>query len=288
MQGPSPQPETRIVIHGVGLIGGSIAAAARQRIPGCRIIGIGRSRTRLQAAQAAGLLDEWSTRFETAHAGESGLVVICLPVDKIADAVLETAAVAADQVLITDAGSVKMCICERVAGDAAAARLFVGSHPIAGSERGGFEHAEAELFAGRPCIVTDTVAAADRIDRTVRFWSALGCQVTRMSAARHDRILARTSHLPHVLAAVAAACVDQDQLPFTGTGFRDTTRVAMGSSSLWSRILSCNRTEMLAALQQSEQQLRQLRAALETHDTESLEAILEAAAQRRHQLDAGS
>ncbi|MEZ6059841.1 MAG: prephenate dehydrogenase/arogenate dehydrogenase family protein [Planctomycetaceae bacterium] len=287
MQGHVPQPERQIVINGVGLIGGSIAAAVRRRFPDTRIVGIGRSETRLQAAEDAGLLDGWSTRLDASHV-QDGVVIICLPVDMIVDAVRQTASLASGHVLITDAGSTKARICDRVSQDPAAARLFVGAHPIAGSDRGGFEHAREDLFEGRSCIVTESSAGAERVERTERFWRSLGCRVTRMTAQQHDRILARTSHLPHLLASVAAACVAEDQLPFTGSGFRDTTRVAAGSPSLWQQILCCNRDEVLSSIGEAESQLKKLRAAIQDGDSDVLQKLLDDAARRRSQLDEDS
>ncbi len=285
MQGPLTESYSQIVINGVGLLGGSIAAAIRRRFASCRIVGIGRSGSRLQAAQDAGLLDEWATSLQPSHVSGHTIAVVCLPVDMIAGAVLEAARLADDEVLITDVGSVKSYICDEVARDLTAAKYFVGAHPIAGSERGGFEHADAELFEGRQCVVTETAAGEQKLARTIGFWQSLGCRVTQMTAAQHDLILARTSHLPHLLAAVGAACVSEEHLAFTGTGFRDTTRVAAGSPSLWQSILWCNRHEVLASIRQAEAQLAELRSALQESDSATLKGLLQAAADRRNQLN---
>ncbi|HIE97426.1 MAG TPA: prephenate dehydrogenase, partial [Fuerstia sp.] len=195
--------EDRVIIVGVGLIGGSIAAAIRQRHPECRVTGVGRSEQRLAAAQEAGLLDDWATAVTADMLQRPSVVVVCLPVNMIASQVCEIAAMATEDVLITDAGSVKSDICDQVSMDQKIARLFVGAHPIAGGESGGFENADADLFDNRVCVITppERREAADRrIARTIDFWSGIGCTVAQMTPREHDRILALTSHLPHVMA----------------------------------------------------------------------------------------
>ena len=207
---------------------------------------------------------------------DDAVVVVCLPVDGIADAVTAIAQTAGDGVLITDAGSVKQAICRRITGPAAA--RFVGAHPIAGSERSGFESADARLFVDRPCIVTTSAAGAAMETRCRRFWENLGARVTVMSPEEHDRVLAVTSHLPHVLAAVAAACADADLLPFAGTGFRDTTRVAAGDPVLWRQILCANASQVVQTAERAQERLQQLIESLRSGDADGVERLLDEAA----------
>ncbi|HQX53664.1 MAG TPA: prephenate dehydrogenase/arogenate dehydrogenase family protein, partial [Planctomycetaceae bacterium] len=228
--------ERSIVIVGVGLIGGSIAAAVRQRFPECCVIGIGRNSKRLKSAVERGLLTEWSSQITSAVLPAGSLGIVCLPVDQIAKAVDQLAE--ANCELITDAGSVKSSICSSL-GDRSVGR-FIGSHPIAGGEHTGFEHADANMFLNRLCVVTPSKAMAGATERIAAFWKSIGMTVQQMSPEEHDRILALTSHLPHIMASVLSGCVAENLLPFTGTGFRDTTRIAAGSSSLWTAILLGN------------------------------------------------
>ncbi|MCA9047600.1 MAG: prephenate dehydrogenase/arogenate dehydrogenase family protein [Planctomycetaceae bacterium] len=283
MQNQNAPFEQQVIVVGVGLIGGSVAAAVRKRIPDCAVIGIGRSEQRLREAQRNGLLTDWRTEL-TSDLLTSSVVVNCLPVNMIGPSVVETAALASDDVLITDAGSVKASICDQVQSDPRAARLFVPAHPIAGGEQSGFEFADADLFCGRVCVVVET-SETDRVARAERFWNSLGARIVRMSAAEHDRVLALTSHLPHVIAAVTAATVGSENLDLTGSGFRDTTRIAAGSASLWTAILSGNRSQVVAALQAAETELRRFREALAAgHDTQ-VQQLLATAAQIRSTVD---
>lgn len=275
---------SHVIIHGVGLIGGSVAAAVRKRWPDCRVTGIGRNATRLDSAQQAGLLTDWVVSLSDTQVAPDAIVVNCLPVNFIAAAVIQTADVTPDSVLITDAGSVKQSVQAAVATSNKAASRFVGAHPIAGSEKAGFEHAEATLFDGRPCIVTASEAGPALESRCQQFWSELGATVSVLSPAEHDRILAVTSHLPHILAAVTASCVVDSDHPYVGTGFRDTTRVASGDPVLWQQILTGNREQVLSAVRQAENTLAQLAAALEQSQDDEVTQFLSKAANIRQRI----
>ena len=274
-------PHKHIVVHGVGLIGGSVAAAVKRRWPACRVTGVGRRPERLQAAHAAGLLDDWSHTLREASVDYDAIVVVCLPVDLIALAVIEAAEATPDGVLITDAGSVKQSVQNAIARSGAASARFVGAHPIAGSEQSGFEYADSELFVDRPCVVTASAAGAKFEQRCQDFWRSLGANVSVLDSQEHDRVLALTSHLPHVMAAVTTSCVEESDLKFAGTGFRDSTRVAAGDCELWQQILCSNRTQLLDAIRKAEAGLAQFSTALRNDDHISVAAILDRAAQLR-------
>lgn len=285
MQPLESQFPKHVVIVGVGLIGGSIAAAVRQRFPDCRITGVGRSTSRLAACVDFGLIDDGTTKVVPDEIHESAVIVVCLPVDLIAATVISIAKVVPDSVLVTDAGSVKRLICDAVEVSGAASR-FVGAHPIAGSDRSGFEHAETDLFVDRACIVTPQSGEArsgntKSVDRIAAFWRAIGCRVTVMSPAQHDRMLAYTSHLPHLMAAAAVAAIGADRTEFAGSGYADTTRVAAGSPQLWRQILSGNARDVVAALSDAERILRDYRHALESGNADCLELLLSQAAEIR-------
>jgi prephenate dehydrogenase len=270
-----------LVVHGVGLIGGSVAAAVKRRRPECRVTGIGRRSERLQAAQAAGLIDDWTHTLRETSVDDNAIVVVCLPVDLISCAVIEAAAATPDGVMITDAGSVKQSVQEAITSSGAASARFVGAHPIAGSEQSGFEYADSELFAGRPCVVTASPAGTAFEQRCQDFWRSLGARVSFMDCQEHDRILALTSHLPHVMAAVTTCCVEPPDLSFAGTGFCDSTRVASGDPELWQQILCSNRTQLLHAIRKAEAGLAEISTALVNGDRHAVAAILERAAQLR-------
>lgn len=272
--------EQSIVIVGVGLIGGSIAAAVRKRFPECKVLGIGRNQERLKLATTRGLLTHWCDQISAATIPNGSLGIVCLPVDQIAAAVRQLAN--ADCELVTDAGSVKACV--YAALDDVSKGRFIGSHPIAGSELTGFENADADLFVNRMCVVTPVKAPAIDTERIVAFWKSIGSTVRQMSLDEHDRVLALTSHLPHIVAAVLSGCVAAELLPFTGTGFRDTTRIAAGSSSLWSSILLGNATHCVESIDAAERLLQRFREAVNSGDAQTLESLLELSAQRRRAL----
>jgi len=278
------QPYEHIVVHGVGLIGGSVAAAVRRRWPSCRVTGVDRRAQRLQAARDAGLLNDWSHSIREVSIDCKTVVVVCLPVDLIPAAVIDAAEVTPEGVLITDAGSVKQSILHGIAGSAAAAARYVGAHPIAGSEKNGFEFADSELFVDRPCIVTVSAAGAALQQRCQDLWSSLGARVSVLDSREHDRILALTSHLPHVMAAVTACCPELTDLKFVGTGFRDSTRVAAGDSELWQQILCSNRTQLLEAIRKAEAGLAQLSIALRDGKHKDLAEFLDRAARIRRTI----
>lgn len=184
-----------IAIVGVGLIGGSLAAALKHRGLSRRILGIGRNPERLQGARSAGLIDAWST--DPAAVGDADLTVVCTPVDRISTDVKSLWAYVPSGGLVTDAGSAKRQICEDLADRQEAEREFLGSHPIAGSHRQGFEAADPELYAGRLCVVTPTehttTAAVEQIED---FWQSVGMRTVRMSPAEHDRASLRRAICP--------------------------------------------------------------------------------------------
>lgn len=274
-----------ICIVGVGLIGGSLAAAVKQRQLAARILGAGRNLPRLQSAQQVGLIDDCFVDLSAA-AAESDLIVFCTPVDKIVTGVREAATHCRPGTLMTDGGSTKGAICAAVTGSLPADVHFVGAHPLAGSEKQGFEHANADLYQDRICVVTpqdDSDPAA--VSQVSAFWRQVGMTVIEMSPEEHDNILAETSHVPHLVASALAATLRDETRPLTSSGFRDTTRIAAGDEQLWAAIFQGNKTAMLAGLDQFETQLRELRGAIERDDTETLVQTLRTAREKRETLE---
>lgn len=276
-----------IAVVGVGLIGGSLAGAIRSRRISSKVIGVGRDRARLSVARDAGLVDDISTDLITA-ASRSDLLVFCTPVDRVVAGVREAAGASLPGTLITDAGSVKGSICRPLETGLPGGVEFIGSHPLAGSEKQGFEHADPQLFDRRVCVVTPVESSTRQgIDRLTRFWQRVGSTVMEMSPEAHDRALAQTSHLPHVVAAALAAVVDEANGRYAASGFRDTTRIAGGDADLWTAILLANSEPVLAALQSYDQSLGAFRQALETRDAVRLKSLLAAAKARRDGLIKG-
>ncbi len=252
-----------VVIVGVGLIGGSIGAALRTRQLADRVIGVGRDQGRLQEAVQLGAIDSGSTDLSTAVV-DAEVAVVCTPVSRIAQDVRSIARSARDPVLITDAGSTKQQIISTLEADERSRRLFVGAHPLAGSERRGVAHARHNLFENSVCVLTPTDQTSDQqLIEADRFWSSLGCRTIRLNPEDHDRALGRTSHLPHVLASALALTVPIDELQLAAGSYRDGTRVAASDPALWADIFLENKDSVLGAISEFEAQLDQLREAIE-------------------------
>lgn len=280
------QSSTQVLgVVGVGLLGGSVALAAKQRGLADKVIGIGRNPERLQAAVDAGVIDEFLLELPASDA-EWTTVVIGTPVDRVASDVLRIAAVSRPGTVITDVGSVKGSICRAVGS----ARLpdgvsFVGAHPLAGSEKTGFESARGNLFDGRVTVVTrqsETDKAACLLVR--RFWEQLGSQVIEMSPEAHDAALATTSHLPHVVASALTAALPEQFSQLAATGFRDTTRIAAGDPDLWVAILLENSTAVAASMAAFSEPFRKFQEAIENRDADELKNLLQLAKRNRDAL----
>ena len=272
-----------VVIVGVGLIGGSIAAALRLRGLARSVVGIGRSLDRLQAARDAGIIDRTATDFD--QIDKADLVVVCTPVDRIVEDVLRAASLGPGT-LITDAGSVKACLVDELRGTLPDNVAFVGAHPMAGSEKTGWEHGRADLFVNRLCILTpDENTPGDALKAVDQFWQALGMRTVRMSAAEHDRGVAATSHVPHIAAAALISLINDANAALASTGFRDTTRIAAGDPVLWRAILTGNRAAVTTQINSLIETLTAYRQALAGEDDVTLVQLLDQAKQRRDALD---
>ncbi len=278
-----------VAIVGVGLIGGSIGLAIRKRRVARNVIGIGRSASRLRIAKSVGAVDRGTTDLARGVA-EAELVVVCTPVATIATGVLATAEHCPPGTLITDAGSTKEQIVGRVEAAMAESRLserahFVGSHPIAGSEQTGVKHARADLLVGKVVVVTPTRRTrSNDVDRTEQFWTKLGASVIRKSPRAHDKALAVTSHLPHLISALMSATTSKPCLPLVGTGWKDATRIAAGDVELWRQIFADNREHLMLSLEQFIEKLNVARHALATGDDKTIEQLLKAGKRNRESI----
>lgn len=273
-----------IAIIGVGLIGGSIAAAVKRRHVARTVIGIGRNESRLQAARDAGLIDSLSTCLEAVR--DASLVIVCTPVDRIATDVLAAAQHLHPGSEITDAGSVKASICREIeAAGLPEGIRFIGSHPLAGSHENGWEHADAELFQDRVCVVTPVAADELSGSSIPQFWKHLGMRTVVMSPEEHDLAIAGTSHVPHVVAAGLASLLEPDQFPLAATGFLDTTRIAAGDPDLWTAILVNNARPVADQLARLTHRLDEVRDALESADAQAIRNFLESAKANRGALN---
>lgn len=232
----------RIALIGVGLIGGSVGLAARERIGHVRVVGYDPHGPTLQTAIAVGAIDEAAPTLEAAVDG-ADVVVVAAPMGDLPDVMPRVLAASPDDCAVTDVGSVKRPVIEASGSDG---RLVAG-HPLAGSESSGVRHARADLFDGATWyLVPHERTHGTRFEQIHRLVSNLGARPTTIDAATHDRLMATVSHVPHVLAnvlveQVAEASGDDQTVPATGPSFRDVTRVAGANPQLWGGIYSANR-----------------------------------------------
>jgi prephenate dehydrogenase len=274
-----------VAIIGVGLIGGSIGLALRERSLAAQITGIGRRDASLKAALAHGCVTQTTTDL-AAGVRQADLVIVCTPVDSIAYFVQQAAQHCAPNCLLTDAGSTKEQIVRAIEA-ANLKRPYVGSHPIAGSEKNGAEAATADLFNDRVTVVTPTTKTNPATTTTIKdFWQSLGSRVIEMSPADHDALLARTSHLPHLIASTLAAATpaDDQTLSLTGAGWADTTRIAAGDPDIWREIFLANRDATWKALADFETLLKTWRDALHSANGPQITALLQEGKRRRDAL----
>lgn len=268
-----------VTIVGVGLIGGSIGLALRKRGLVDRVVGFGSRPATLELAKKVGAISEIASDERAAVAGVD-LVVVCAPVAHIVEQVKRLAPLCRPGTLITDAGSTKLEIVEALASAAAgnswpAGVRFIGSHPLAGNEKKGPGHADADLLVERTVVVTPASSSlAEDVRAISQFWQSLGARVVEMTAADHDLAVAATSHLPHLAASAIAGSTPKEFVALTASGWQDTTRIAAGDPLLWRQIMLANRENLLAALARFEGALAEWREALESQDAAALERLL--------------
>ncbi|NYT24018.1 prephenate dehydrogenase/arogenate dehydrogenase family protein [Alcaligenaceae bacterium] len=283
--GPAAAPPVLAVV-GVGLIGGSFAAALRQAGAVGRVLGVGRNRKSLQQAVELGLVDAEATLAEAA--AQADIILLSVPVGATGAALEALRPALRPGTLITDAGSTKVNVVQaaRAAlGDRVA--QFIPGHPIAGAETTGPAAAAPRLYEGRTVILTplDENSAEDRL-RITRLWEACGARVLIMEPETHDIVLASVSHVPHFLSSVymwqvASAANSDVRMELAGSGFRDFTRIAAGSPEMWRDIFLANRGAVLSELAEVRKALDHAEQALLAGDAQQLHDFLERAALAR-------
>jgi prephenate dehydrogenase len=271
-----------VAIVGAGLIGGSIGLALQARRLSGRVIGVGRSAESLAAARRAKVVTDTSLDLAAAVA-EADLVVVATDVGTIAPLLDRIDEAVRPGTLITDAGSTKASIVAAWEKRRRTRRgRFVGGHPIAGSHKSGPAAADATLFEGRVAVVTPARAtpAADA-EAIGGFWSALGSTVFMIDPKEHDKLLAATSHAPHLIAAAIALATPAAARQFTAGGWRDTTRIAAGDPELWTDILLDNAPQVAKALARIATGAEKMLAAIEAGDRRRLRTLLARAKEDR-------
>jgi prephenate dehydrogenase len=264
----------KVVIVGVGLIGGSIGKALIKARAAGEIAGVfRRSSTLKKALKGKAVTRGYLNDYHSALKG-ADLVVVATPVDGMDRVFRAIAEHAPSPLVVTDAGSVKGSVV-RWAGKYKKSFSFVGSHPIAGSEKTGVESSAAGLFKGSVCVVTKVKGMDSRHLRVVtEMWKAVGATVVTMSPREHDEIFAAVSHLPHAVSFSLVGATSEKHIKFAASGFRDTTRVASSDPELWAGILINNKTEVLKGLEKYKKVLGSIENDLKRSDIKKLKARL--------------
>jgi prephenate dehydrogenase len=273
-----------VAVAGVGLIGGSIALAARERL-GARVRGWDPADGVLETALERGAVDAACGSLAEALDGAEAAFVAA-PVGVLPAVTREALAAAGEDCVVSDAGSTKRSVVAAVDDP-----RFIGGHPLAGAETAGVAHARADLFEGATWYLTPTARTSGvHYDRLHRLLVDLGARPTALDAETHDALLASVSHLPHVLANVLVARAarvlseEGERLPATGPSFRDATRVAGASTAIWRDIYLANADALVAAIDDTIGRLGEVRAALAARDGDAVAAWNDAAREDRRRL----
>jgi prephenate dehydrogenase len=274
----------RLAVIGVGLIGGSVGLAARERL-GAEVRGWDPAPGALDRAAERGAIGEGAASLAEAVAGAEA-VLVAAPVGALPDVVDAVLAAAGEDCVVSDVGSTKRALVA-----AHADPRFVGGHPLAGAETAGVEHARADLFEGATWYLTPTEASSGLLyERLYRVLAGMGARPTAIDAEAHDRLMAGVSHLPHVVANVLASSVAAgvdtggEALPSTGPSFRDATRVAGSNTAVWTDIYLSNRDAIVEGIDALTERLGEVRAALAAGDAGAVAAWNDRAAEDRRRL----
>ncbi len=275
----------KIAIIGLGLMGGSLAAACRKKFPKARIIGISRSREALALAKKKNWVHE-ATRDVLLGAHSADLVVLCTPVDTFLPYLKAIDKVCSKGALVMDVGSVKVSVLKEVSSRHWKNLSFVGCHPMVGSHKRGIQAVDPGLYEDGLVILTrDQKTCASSYRRAKKFWSSFSSKIIELTPETHDKLVGEVSHLPHAIAACLVHTVSMSSLRVASTGFRDATRIAASASSVWQPIFSSNRKVMLSVLSRFESKLRTFKKLLRSRDTKALGRYLDQAREKRQSID---
>jgi prephenate dehydrogenase len=279
----------QVTLIGVGLLGGSMGLALRRGRLAERVVGYVRRPSSIEECGRCGVVDLATCDLQEAVTG-ADLVVLCTPLARMRTLAERMAPALQANAIVTDVGSVKAPVVQELEPVVmAAGACFLGSHPMAGAERTGVSAARADLFDNAVCVITPTAnSPSAAVGALEDFWRALGARPLQLSAELHDRLVSRSSHLPHVMAAELADYIldpvhAPEQRLLCANGFKDTTRIASGSPEMWRDIVLANRKNLDGAIETLLARLIEFRSLLERGDGESIQNFFEQAKQRRDQ-----
>jgi prephenate dehydrogenase len=275
----------RVAIVGVGFMGSSLGLAIKKKGLAREVVGIGRQETSLREAKDLGAIDEGTIDFNKGIVG-ADLIVLAAPVNTILDLIETLGKEHRRGCIITDLGSTKTAIVERAEKVLHHSLLFVGSHPLVGSEKKGPANANAQLYEGASCVMTPT----DKTNRLAKekikqFWTQLGSTVKLMTPQEHDQVLAYISHVPHLAAFALMKAMPDTYLEQATQGLKDTTRIAASDPQVWRDIALSNHKPILKALDEAVKVLAAMRKAIVARDPDTLTDIFKQAKEKRERLD---
>lgn len=275
----------KITIVGVGLIGGSLAKALKEKNLAKTVFGYGRDRSRLEEAKKSNIIDDYSTQIEEA-VNHADIIVIATPVGTFRNIFSEVKPLIVDDVIISDVGSTKtniVDIAKEILGDKS--QCFVPAHPIAGKEKSGFEASDGNLYNGKKVIITPIEDnSSESIQVIESMWKNVGAEVDFMSPQSHDDLLGMTSHLPHMLAfSLVNYLVDQNPSAsiYAGGGFKDFSRIASGDAVMWRDICLQNKDKIITHLRGYQSTVEELIDAIDQEERDKLELLFATAKKTR-------
>ncbi len=275
----------RIAIVGVGFMGASLGLAVKKKGLAKEVVGIGHNEASLKAAKDVGAVDETTTDLLKGLIG-ADLVIVATPVNAILEVLEVLGKDFKRSVIVTDLGSTKTAVVERAEKVLHHSVMFVGSHPLVGSEKKGPANANAALYDGGTCVMTPT-EKTNRMarDKVKQFWNQLGCNVKLMGPAEHDEALAYISHLPHLTAFALMRSLPDNCMELAAQGFKDMTRIASSSPEMWRDIALSNPKYVLKSLDETVKVLAGMRKAIVSRDAEALTDVFKQAKAKRDRLD---
>jgi prephenate dehydrogenase len=274
----------KVSILGLGLLGGSLGLAINRAAPGVKRVGYSHRPITRRKALRSGVIDIVCPTVEQA-VRDAQLVILASPIGTFEQLFIDMAPHLPSGCVVTDVGSTKVLPTQWAQKHLPRQVHFLGSHPMAGSEQRGVDYARDDLFNLAPCILTPTAKTPKSvIDFLRQFWTLLQMRVTQLSPAQHDRILARISHLPHLLACALINCCDLNQTLLCGKGFLDTTRIASGPPGIWRDIVVSNADPIDEAIGRMIKELSRMQTAVRRKDDKTILKLLTAAQLKRNKL----
>lgn len=264
----------KVTIIGLGLIGGSLALAIKEKKLAKEVVGVSRRKSTISRAIKKKIVDSATLDLKRG-VKDSDLIIIAAPVLKITEIMKLAAPFLKKGAILTDAGSTKRYVVKEAEKIIRGGVYFVGSHHIAGSEKSGVKSADKDLFKKAYCIITKTKNADPKaMARLKKFWSGLEMRVITMTPQAHDKLLSGISHLPHAVSVSLVNSVDRNSLKLAAGGFRDVTRIASGEPGLWKDIFFTNKDNLIKDIEVLKKELSKIQAALKSNDQARLLKLL--------------